>query len=70
MRATGRIVLPAGGAVRQAFECAVQARLADQYRTLALLQAQLQNPLPRAGALTATWLPIWCLQAITGPMCK
>lgn len=41
--------------MRQAFGCALQARLAEQYRTIALLQLQLQNPLPgRGGSLKWT----------------
>ncbi len=41
--------------MRQAFGCALQARLAEQYRTIALLQLQLQKPLPgRGGSLKWT----------------
>lgn len=39
-----------GGAVAQAFRCALQGRLAQQFQLFALLEKQLQHPLPSGQA--------------------
>jgi hypothetical protein len=41
------------GAVAQAFRCALQSRLAEQLQLFALLEKQLQHPLPTASVNNA-----------------
>lgn len=48
------------GAVAQAFRCALQSRLADQFQLFALLERQLQHPVPGTPAAKASLRLLRC----------